>query len=142
MNLFQTSTARPVAIDRNPTDRGAYFVNAGTAPHGSTVRVTYTVPAGKKFFLSYIQSDYLRETAAAPVGLTEIFALVVTPLPQNTVPFRIMSLDNNVGAVRSAILQPGLNASAGSVISITTSDASTGGTAKYSCSFHGIEYDA
>ena len=54
--------------DRNPTSISKTFTNTGVAPHVITARWTYTVPAGRKCQIEFVQIELVRKTVAAPVN--------------------------------------------------------------------------
>ena len=142
MRFFQLGTARAIPIDRNPTNKGATYGGANIAPHGTTSRFSYTVPAGKKAQLQMGQATILRITAAAPVGIYQAVVLVVHLDANQPWAAYAVSLDNNVGAKSQMNFAGPIDLVAGEQIITSTSDASTGGTVNYNVASSAVEYDA
>lgn len=128
--------------DRNPVHIARNYAASGVAPHGSTQRWTYTVPAGKKAFIEHTVLHAFRNTAAAPVGEVNL-AIVVTPAAAAAVEYTIRRFFNNtVGAeIQSEASQGGILL-AGDAIEARTSDASTGGSMAYNINAKMTEFDA
>lgn len=117
---------------RNPVVRTAEYDAQGVSPHAATTRNTYTVPTGK---LAYVESLYClvvritAATAASRVGA------VCNLDPSGGEPavdiIRALLLTNAVGDNHGVVLASGGYLAAGDVLTLVTSDASTGGTVDY-----------
>src|SRR6266478_4432571 len=64
MRIGNSLAGRPPFYDRNPLNVGKTFSGVGLAPHGSTQRWVYTVPANRKAFIASAISQVLRNTVA------------------------------------------------------------------------------
>ena len=68
MRLYTVTTSRAAPYDRTPITRVNTYVAGAQAPHATTQRWTYTVPAGKKFTNGVGQASAQRNAVAAPAG--------------------------------------------------------------------------
>jgi len=115
---------------------------ASAAPHGTTIRASFTVPAGKKADLDDYWLSIFRRSAAGPVG--DYFARI--RYTQNgggqVIIDQAFSNDNTVTAQQNA-----RNASLGKMltgdnIDLATQDSSTAGTVDYNGTMKFSSYDA
>jgi len=123
-------TGRTAPYDRAPASVSKVYSAAGVAPHGETTRFTYTVPAGKLALVASVVASAVRVTAAAPVG----YAFAAVKLNDGTVNAPIViaaEIGNTVDSDARMNGTPQLVALAGTVITGTTADGSTGGTFNY-----------
>lgn len=142
MRLGHLQQSRPAYHDRTPVAKASNYGADGIGPHGTTVRSTYTVPSGKKALLMGAQVNAYRATAAAPVGKV-MAKLVVSPaVGGGTNPVLRSSAGNAVGELFGDNIGEVGVFSAGDVASLTSEDASTGGTVDYRLSMNLSEFDA
>lgn len=117
---------RAAWYDRNPTTVTLIYSTRNVAPHASTSRGSYTVPQGKKAFVSNIYIELLRSAAATTVGVA--YALVQTLYTGLLV---VSHEKNAVGDREWADRAADGLVGAGNSLEIRTADASTGGTIDY-----------
>lgn len=129
-------------FDRNPLAVAKAYVNAATAPHATTVRWTYTVPAARKVQLEMVALEVLRDAAAAPVGFASVLVRYTPNGGANTTIVRIDTLNNTVGAVNVQSLGGAITGFAGDLFEGVTSDGSTGGSNLYVVTAKFTEFDA
>lgn len=136
------AVARPNYIDRNPIQRLQSATVLATGPHTTTQRYSYTVPAGKRAIVEFIEQHIRRDTAAAPVGIVQVFHQY-TPFGGSLSNFSITALATN-GALDniSQNFSVGKGMAAGDVISGSTNDVGTGGTLTYVLGMAIVEFDA
>lgn len=128
MRFFQIGQARAAPADRNQITTGATSETLGVAPHATTTRISYTVPAAKKALLTSCGYNLTRATAAAPVGRWSCIVFITNLLATNLYLLARYSYGNTVGdsifqdkPITHTLL-------AGEQIRANTTDASTGGT--------------
>lgn len=131
-------SGRPEWYDRNPLAVGALYESGALAPHATTQRFIYTVPAGRRAVIHSALAAVMRDTAAAPLGSAQ--ALVTTDVSARFTAPQLR--DNTVGAVAQQVLAPGAILPAGGVVEGYTTDNSTGGTCLFWLSFSATEFDA
>jgi len=142
MKVTSYALARPDYIDRRATTKTSIYSAGGIAPHGLTVRVTYTCPAGKKAYIENIFTQTFRETAATTTGATILLT-------------RLTTADANAGTVlRTHEFQTATYVTindhsnsvalmiAGDVLEGATQDTSTGGGVAITISLKYTEFDA
>ncbi len=139
VSIVAYGQARPVYYDRNPLTNRISYVAGSVAPHGSTSRATYTVPTGRKAFVSLIQGELLRQTAAAPAGDAQF---IVRDLTGGAHYLTQDILTNGVGDKAQAVMGANMTMLAAEVIQILTGDGSIGGTFYYSITAQSVEFDA
>jgi len=135
--------ARPEWYDRNPASKCDQYQNT-LSPHGQTVRLTYTVPAGKKAMVELLQADVFRRTVATtaaypssswnltPSGESIKYILLSTLTPEQ----------NAIGDKDYRELGATLALFPGDKVEGITVDGGTGGTAMYYLSYKITEFDA
>lgn len=139
--VTSAAAARPQPIDRNPVFRSNAFQNVGTAPHVTTTRWSYTVPAGKRALAMHILARMDRDAAAAP-GAIAISQVLYTPNGGSQVPVCMSYLNQNaIGAGSPMNVGQSLLMAAGDTLIANSQDASTGGTTLPTLSWSGFEYD-
>jgi hypothetical protein len=138
----QGSNPRQQWIDRNPLSIAKAFIQTAVAPHATTSRWSYTVPAARKCQLEMAQQQILRETAAAPVNFVSNVVRYTPSGGALTTLIRIDSLLNTVGATAQAILGGAVTGYPGDQFEGVTSDASTGGTNTFVTTAKFTEFDA
>lgn len=139
---FQTTQiARPNFYDRNPRT-GMLTVNiANVAPHGLTLRATYTVPGNKKAWLDSIWTHIVRSAAAAPSQVALIRVTETTSFSGAQVAFFNYFTSGAVLGTQSAILANDGFLASGDNIQVSTIDGSTGGSCDYDFSVKYTEFD-
>jgi hypothetical protein len=115
---------------RNPDIKAIGGAFAGVAPHGPTIRATYTVPAGKRCVLTSLFTHIYRVTVAAPVGLFRVWGLVNLSGSDLWI-CGVTSISNTVGFIGQSINPSTLWLDTGDIIAFYTSDVGTGGTCDY-----------
>lgn len=126
MRLDNLSYIRPWFFDRNPGTFGAGYLGFNVAPHVTTQRWTGTVAAGYLWRFGFLSIHVLRETAPAPSGRITITLAV----SGNMIIPAWFYLDNvhnefHVAAPLDLVLK------AGETLTVSTADASVGGTCSY-----------
>lgn len=142
MRQYHNAAARPSPADRNQVTSANQYVGVNIAPHAPTQRVIYTVPAAKRTLVAFASCEMLRITAAAPVGLYQSFARVITIAVGNGRMINLQSLDNNVGARAQNNIGQNITLLPTETLDLITGDAGTGGTVNYAVSYGAQEYDA
>lgn len=139
VNQVQKSYARPEWFDRNPLPTAIGFHASGVAPHGNTVRATYTCPASRKAWISSIFFNVVRLTAAAPAG--EVILQAEAPTAGVSAAIIVLG-SNGVGDRASDGFGQSITLRAADIVRIITQDTSTGGTCRYDEDVAILEYDA
>jgi len=123
--------------DRNPSTQDQYFVAGATAPHISTQRWSYTVPAGKKVILRGLIVHLRRSGAATLLGVAAGYMRVgVNEL------LRCFHYDNTLGSMEHDNIALEQLYLAGVALTGWTFDLSTGGTMEYLLNCVLTEFDA
>ena len=110
------------------------------APHGPTVRATYTVPAGRALRLHGVATYIIRVTAA---GTPNGSAITFTAVGVGNV--LVTDLFTTLNAINDRVQRELASEAwfgAGRVLQFTTNDNATGGTTVMTGQAHGTEYDA
>jgi hypothetical protein len=119
-----------------------HFAYADASPHSPTVRITYTVPAGKKAMVELLSCRVNRVTAATTLGSAQAW-WALTPSGGTEKYLLMASLrTNNVGDNREHGIGATLIMLAGDALKGYTCDTSTGGTCDYFLSLKITEFDA
>ena len=123
--------------DRNPISRALEVDSLGTAPHGVTVRDTYTVPEGKKAWAMTLVTSVRRATAAGTEGavVSRVRVAGVSVLVTKT-----WSNVANEGAEKEIVQVSYVKA--GDTVTWETSDGSTDGTVDFEYARRVTEFDA
>lgn len=122
--------------DRSPVQVGASYLN-DQAPHSDLIRWTYTVPAGKRLWISHVTGRVQRIEAATSLSwcYTNInvygATLVLCPLRLNT-----------IGAEVQQTTSQGLILGPGQVLEAKTSCGCVGGRTIYYAAWAGFIFDA
>lgn len=128
--------------DRNPITGGNSFATGAIAPHGSTTRSSYTVPANRNAMYEYGTAWIARITAAGVPLLYEAFIFQTLSGGSNAICPDCRSLSNVVlnevlvNATPQAVLLAGQSLNTGDL------DLSAGGTCSFFAAFKYTEYDA
>lgn len=109
-------------------------------PHGSTIRATYTVPAGRAVRLHGVATFIIRTAVAAPAGGAQTLFTAVGV--GNLLSTDLVSTLNTINDRVQRELDSGAWFGAGRVLQFTTTDGSTGGSMIMTGSAHATEYDA
>jgi len=142
MRTGQPITGRPAWYDRNPTTIRKYYNVNAQAPHSDTQQWTYTVPAGRKTFIEYIQAKVRRATAATTAGRPRCTISYAPGGSGLDIFMRAAINSNNVGDCDHIILGQNMVLLPGDIVTGFTGDDSTGGTADYNLNMKIIEFDA
>jgi len=135
---FSFAGSRQQPIDRAPLTNQEVYNAATVAPHGPTVRWTYTVPTGRKALLQSAYVKLMRQVAAAPVGYAQAYIVY-----QTTGIIISASINTNViGDGSQLAIGQSITMLAGEEIHAGSDDASTGGSFRYLISANLLEYDA
>ncbi|HYS77056.1 MAG TPA: hypothetical protein VEM38_13260 [Burkholderiales bacterium] len=149
---FRSSAGSGVTVLNSPRanyyDRGATTKQAGTlaansAPHGQTIRWTYTVPTNRRLALEFIGTWQMRDTVAAPVGTW--FTLIDYQPSGAGLAATLMivqNLGNNINDRDTVYVGASMTLYPGDTLRGSDSDASTGGSTRQLPTFKGTEYDA
>lgn len=135
------SSGRAQYYDRNPTNVIKSLRTAALAPHTTTQRWSYTVPAARKAYIGGAQSSVDRVTAAAPAALS-FNTIQVTPNGGSLTDWLDALIEGNNVDSRADIASSGGFMGAGDVIQSEDFDNSTGGTIQYFGSAMITEFDA
>ena len=123
--------------DRSPSNENIDYGASSVAPHSLTERASYTVPTGKKAFVSGAYGDVMRRSAAGTLGEAYAFFTVAAVV--------LMAIGHNNNSEGHTERGSGLASSVvltGTKISIETIDESTGGTMNYYLSISIMEFSA
>lgn len=139
---FQTTQiARPTYYDRNAATALVGFSLGGVAPHGTTVRAGYTVPTNKKSFLDSLWMDIIRDGATATFG-TVLVRLNYSPFGGGAAIMFQTFQNQGTALVESQTVLPQFGyMSPGDSFTLTTSDASIGGTNAFNVNAKKTEFD-
>jgi len=142
MRFAHALFTRPDWYDRNPITRINGYLAGGVAPHGTTQRWSYTVPAGKKTLVQVAASNISRTTVAAPAA----FARAILQLtPSGGAATELISAINEGNAIGNNQVASNMGTMVllpGDAITGLTADGSTGGSHAYLVSMEGLEFDA
>lgn len=137
-----SAVARPDWYDRNPVTRFRAWNAVNLAPHTSTQRWTYTVPAGKKAQLELVQVKVMRATAPTTPGYA--YANIRFTPSGGSVDTLIQATirTGTVGDTDQTVLGVCGVLQAGDTIEANSADGSTGGTIDYFATLKITEFDA
>jgi len=142
MRVSSYAVARPAAFDRNPVQTVKSLTVFSDSPAGTTVRWTYTVPAGKRALLTSGTINIQRYTVATSVGQLEYY-LAISPLGSGRTGFMgFLDNDNTVNRVLRATIGQGPLLNTADVVEALSRDSSTGGTNNVWMSATFTEFDA
>jgi len=134
--------ARPEWYDRNPAPAAQFYSGSGVAPHSATVRWTYTVPAGKKAMVEFIECAVWRRTAATTAGSSRGF-IQYTPQGGSTVVLLRAEVNTlTLGDKDCVTTGQALVLKAGDALEAITEDLATGGNCDYILNVKITEFDA
>ena len=131
MRVGHLNVTRPQYYDRIIQTISISAANAGVAPHGGTVRATYTTPTGVRTHMDILSLAIARRSNATSEGLVEN-KFVFTPSGGSALAILRTVLDINAGVHADAhVGQAGIMVS-GDKLELTDFDPSTGGSVSYS----------
>lgn len=123
--------------DRNPSDQSVGYLAVAVAPHTTTTRATYTVPTGRKAFITALHAEVYRRDAPTTAG--KVYAQVFW---SGVVMLKASHLNATVGSVERSSVGVDNALMAGDTVFIETCDLSTGGTMDYQVGVAIVEFDA
>ena len=122
------------------TIAGAYSTLTG--PHGTTSRLSYTVPVGKIVRMNHIGIYIFRETpATTPAATTGVIQIIPNGGSLSLLIYN-KTLVANAGEKIMGESIPFLIMMGGDFLEFTTTDDSTGGTILYEFAYYGVTYNA
>jgi len=140
MDIVNAASARATFYDRNPIPLGLNY-NSSLAPHGLTVRWSYTVPVGKKFLMAYSYAYGFKSVLAGAPGpfrgqirVTPVVGAVYYPIWVYTYLLTLGDVGEMNGNTSVAFLP-------GDVIEGLTQDTNGGGNILFSIGMSGTEFD-
>ncbi len=139
MRLLYPAGVKREWFDRNPVVQDSNF-NATVAPHVSTLRLSYTVPAGKKAFVQCAFISTTRMTVAAPVGEVD-WQIRHYDGTNEAIISMIQNIDNTALKPYNQQVTFNVYMTAGQAIRFYSSDTSTGGTVSYNGQLSVVEFD-
>lgn len=142
MRVSSYAVARPIYYDRNSSTKGKTYQASAVAPHTTTTRWTYTVPAGKAAYVEALNAMIYRDVAPTVVSLAQSIIYIVSSdaVTSTVLQVRTYSASTYVFYYGSqsniALLK------AGDQIYANTFDNSTGGAVTYTIDLKLTEFDA
>ena len=141
MRIVSAPQGRAAWYDRSPLTIHSFFYQSLGA-HGESIRMLYTVPAGRVFLLAGGELTLHRDGvaisnpwASASITLNSA-SLAADHLSQ------VIVIVNVLGSRVSTVLGGGLFLSAGDILRGMTVDYSNGGAVAHALTFSGTEFDA
>jgi hypothetical protein len=136
MKLDYPGAARPDPWDRNPNVPAVWF-SAAVAPHGTTQRLTYTVPVQRKTLISGFFLYNSRLVVATTDG-DLVWTIRKNGVAMLTITLRLPTANQNY----QVALPSQLYLAPGDSLEVLTSDSSTGGQVYWSTTIFAMEFDA
>ena len=127
-------------FDRNPKNVGEQYDDS-VAPHATTDRITYKVPAQRICMVEAITTNAARTSAAGGNAWVNIRWLCT---PRGGTKRRIITYTmygNTIGELINDSLGTGITLFDGDILTMETTQAGVGGTVSYECAFKGTEFD-
>lgn len=124
--------------DRNSLEKGFAIQGNGDAPHSTLVRGSYTVPTGKKAFVSGLDIMVERHTAATAASRSQCVARRGSVEMCKCL---LWGATNNAGDRMAKTVGTSFIALEGTTIDVITNDVSTGGTVNYYGTVVIMEFD-
>jgi len=118
------------------------YVAGAIAPHVTTQRWTYTVPAGKKAFVELAFCQVFRTGVAGTLGMCVAYVQVTPQGGSATVMLGAKMWNNTAGAQDTVEIGLAWHMKAGDQIEGITQDGSVGGTIDYQLTAKITEFDA
>jgi len=142
MKVSSFAVARPVYYDRNSATKGRTYGASGIAPHSTTVRWTYTVPAGKAAYVESLNAMVFRDGTATVANIAQMLIYIQTTDTATTIQLQVREY-------KSTLYIPNITSQsniafikAGDVVYAASADPSTGGTYTYTADMKLTEFDA
>lgn len=133
--------SRPAHYDRNPRVVTMGHQGAGIAPHTTTIRTTYTVPAGKKTFIESASAFLVRDVVAGTPGRSRAY-MDVTPSGGSGVIVAYAAIhQGTLGDASRSASSPLGTMFPGDVLRILSTDAAVGGSCEYASHAMLVEFD-
>jgi len=104
-----------------------FSVPDNVSPHGSTARISTTVPIGSIYYIVYVFAGLMRNSAPTTPGLAEVY---LTIDGSKTV-INTMEISSDIGMMKAHQLTHPFSIGEGKLVQIYTKDESTGGTYNY-----------
>lgn len=142
MRTGAVTAARPQFYDRSAATNVLAFDQGGVAPHGDTIRATYTVPVNKKAWMDTVFMRTERTGAAAPVAVVRVSCRYTPSGGSSVLLAHILHRDNTLAIDRTSSLTAMGYLSTGDTVALHTSDSSTGGANDYTLAAKFTEFDA
>lgn len=112
-----------------PSDGG--YIGTGVGPHSTTVRYTYTVPAGRVAVLEAVFVEVTRATAPTTAGQARCYVVVTRNGASSLILVEATIFTSTVGVTEWATLGTPITLLSGDNVTLRTIDGSTGGTCNY-----------
>ena len=142
MKVSSYAVARPNYYDRSLSHTSLGYSAGGVAPHADTIRSSLTIAAGKKAFLDMGSLAMVRDGAATVAGLMYTYLQLAPGGVGATILLLVPDYSSVLGSKTFAAVAGSLSVVASDVLSLGTSDGSTGGTYRYLIYTHVTLFDA
>ena len=128
--------------DRNPTKIHQVYRAGAIAPHGATVRWTYTVPASRMALVEMVSLIILRDAAPTTASYGLVYLSYFPSGGSAQFATEVIEITATVGVPQQVLIGQGMLLKAGDALSGNTNDLSTGGTYFYEVTMVATEFDA
>ncbi len=142
MNIGEVLLARGFYYDRAAANKTLQFFSSAIAPHGLTVRATYTVPTGKKAYVDHYMLQHIRTTAQAALSFADTYLRYTPSGGALTYIGHTFIFNLSVGATDRIVGSGTGFMATGDVIDIATSDSGATGSIDYYMAVKIFEFDA
>ena len=142
MKVSSYAVARPVYYDRNSATKGLTYAAAGVAPHATTTRWAYTVPAGKAAYVETLNMMLTRDNAPTVQQLAQVIVYILSSDAVTTIALQIREYTLSTYVFIYASQSNIALLKAGDIIYAATNDPSTGGTHIYTADMKLTQFDA
>ena len=142
MRLAHLQSSRPPWYDRNSVTYAFSGTALNAAPHGTTIRATYTVPANRKAMMEFTTNYIQRITAAAPNGTIAAFVTMLPATGGGIYAMQNFLVSNTALQIVTENSEQQAVMVTGDYFDISDYDDSTGGTATIATSVKITEFDA
>lgn len=141
MNILYPAGAKREWFDRNPVVSSKMYQGGAVAPHSTTQRWTYTVPAGKRVFINLLYIHMFRDGTPGTPSLASAWVAINDGV--NTYECGSIKTVSGTLGYAEGLVVPGFGfLTAGQIIASNTYDNSTGGTFSYRLNMSYVEFDA
>ena len=142
MKVSSFAVARPVYYDRNSSTFGKSYEASAIAPHATTTRWSYTVPAGKAAYVEACGGMMWRDGIATVASLAQtVFNTVTSDTVTATVLQNRTYTNTGNDPVMFSLSQLAF-LKAADVFGVNTFDGSTGGSFQYGMYAKFTQFDA